>query len=143
MIMEINFDMDGTIADLYGVEGWLEDLVSGDTRPYEQAKPMVNFSSFARQVHRLQKQGYKINIISWLSKSGTDDYNKEVEEVKRQWLKKHLPSVNFDTISIVNYGTPKSDFGNGILFDDEYPNREEWNGVAFDERNILEILRSL
>ena len=26
MKKEICFDMDGTIADLYGVEGWLEDL---------------------------------------------------------------------------------------------------------------------
>ena len=29
----INFDMDGTIADLYGVENWLEYLIAGDTFP--------------------------------------------------------------------------------------------------------------
>lgn len=27
----INFDMDGTIADLYGVENWLEYLQAGDS----------------------------------------------------------------------------------------------------------------
>ena len=30
MIREINFDMDGTLADFYGVENWLSYLVSGD-----------------------------------------------------------------------------------------------------------------
>ena len=27
------FDMDGTIADLYSVDGWLEDLLAFNTRP--------------------------------------------------------------------------------------------------------------
>ena len=30
--MRICFDMDGTIADLYGVEGWLDDLISENVR---------------------------------------------------------------------------------------------------------------
>ena len=34
----IFFDMDGCIADLYGVEGWLDDLISGNPRPYIEAK---------------------------------------------------------------------------------------------------------
>ena len=28
------FDMDGTIANFYGVNGWLEDIRSGNPRPY-------------------------------------------------------------------------------------------------------------
>ena len=31
--MTIWFDMDGTIADLYGVEGWLEMLIAKDETP--------------------------------------------------------------------------------------------------------------
>ena len=31
------FDMDGTIANLYAVENWLEDLRSENPRPYEVA----------------------------------------------------------------------------------------------------------
>ena len=38
----ICFDMDGTIADLYGVDGWLDDLINKSARPYEVAKPLVN-----------------------------------------------------------------------------------------------------
>ena len=40
----INFDMDGTIANLYGVENWLEMLMAEDETPYAIAKPLVNLS---------------------------------------------------------------------------------------------------
>ena len=78
----INFDMDGTIADLYGVDGWLNDLINGDTRPYDIAKPLVNMSALARRLNTLQRKGYIINIISWTSKSGTAEYNERVKVAK-------------------------------------------------------------
>lgn len=143
MIREINFDMDGTLANFYEVENWLDYLMAGDTTPYEVAKPLFNFSSLARILNRLQRNGYKINIISWLAKSGDDDFMEAIAEVKKAWLAKHLPSVVWDEINIVAYGTPKSLFGNGILFDDEEPNREEWCGIAYDVDNILEVLKGL
>ena len=142
-IREINFDMDGTLANFYEVENWLDYLMAGDTTPYEVAKPLFNFSSLARILNRLQRNGYKINIISWLAKSGDDDFMEAIAEVKKAWLAKHLPSVVWDEINIVAYGTPKSLFGNGILFDDEEPNREEWCGIAYDVDNILEVLKGL
>lgn len=139
---EINFDMDGTIADLYGVENWLEDLINENVRPYVEAKPLVRLASLARVLNRLQREGYEINIISWLSKSGSDDYNARVTEAKKAWLAKHLPSVHWNNITIVKYGTPKENFGSGYLFDDEEANRNNWNGIAYDVNNILEVLRS-
>lgn len=142
-VKEINFDMDGTIADFYGVENWLEYLLNSDTTPYAIAKPLINFSVFARYIHKLQRNGYKVNIISWLSKNGTDEFNNAVTATKLEWLAKHLPSVTFDNITIVKYGTPKSTCGNGILFDDEIGNRNEWKGIAYDVENILEILKNL
>ena len=140
---EINFDMDGTIADLYGVEGWLDYLMNKDVTPYANAKALVNLSALARVLNRLQKNGYKICVISWLAKVNDDNYNKAVADVKVEWLAKHLPSVNWDKITIVPYGTPKSTCGNGILFDDEEPNRKEWVGNAYDVDNIIEILKAL
>jgi len=146
MTTTIFFDMDGTIADLYGVNNWLDYLLASDTLPYEVAKPLVKLNSLARILNRLQRNGYKIGIISWLSKSGSDEYNDAVAEVKKNWLRKHLASVKFDEIHIVNYGTPKQVFAktaNDILFDDEKPNRDNWTGKAFDVDEIIEILKGI
>ena len=145
MIKAIYFDMDGTIADLYGVEGWLDDLIAENTRPYAEAKPLLNLSLLARYIHKAQKMGYIVGVISWLSKSGTPEYNKALTEVKREWLKKHLPSVEWDEIHIVEYGTPKSTCRTctGILFDDEERNLKEWGAGAVIASSLLEVLRNL
>ena len=142
----INFDMDGTIADLYGVENWLDYLIAENTRPYAIAKPLVNLSALARKLNALQRMGYNLAVISWLSKSGSAEYNEAVTAVKMAWLAKHLPSVHWDRVTIVPYGTPKEDFcfsPMDILFDDEERNRNNWTGRAYDVQNILEILREI
>ena len=146
MARTIFFDMDGTIADLYGVENWLDFLIASDSLPYEIAKPLIRLSSLARILHRLQDEGYRVGIISWLSKNSTPEYDEKVTEAKKNWLKTHLPSVEFDEINIVPYGTAKELFAKtekDILFDDEEKNRQNWTGEAFGVENILEILRGL
>ena len=142
----IYFDMDGTIADLYGVNGWLDYLIAKDSTPYEIAKPLIRLSLLARLLNELQRKGYKIGIISWLAKNSNEEFDKAVTEAKMKWLRTHLASVHFDEINIVAYGTPKEMFSKStidILFDDETPNREKWNGEAFDEKMIFEILKAL
>ena len=137
------FDMDGTIANLYGVENWLGYILAEDTKPYEIAKPLVNMNSLARILNRLIRNGYTINIVSWTAKNGTEHYNKAVAKAKAEWLKKHLASVKFTAVDIIPYGTAKAENRNGILFDDEEPNRKNWNGTAHDEKAILETLKAL
>jgi hypothetical protein len=142
----IYFDMDGTIADLYGVTDWLEMLMNGNELPYAIAKPLVRLATLARLLNKLQVLGYTIGIVSWLSKNSTSDYDERVTKAKRNWLNTHLKSVHFDEIHIVSYGTPKQkvvNFPNGILFDDEEKNRTNWTGKAFDEKEIIKILKSL
>ena len=144
--MTIYFDLDGTVADLYGVEGWLKDLEAKRTRPYDEAKPMHNMSALARALNKAQRNGIQIGIISWLSKTATDDYDRAVTHAKRKWLKKHLKSVNFDEVHIVPYGTPKSAVAEsiGILFDDEERNRAEWTkGSAYPPEKIFEVLKKI
>lgn len=142
----IHFDMDGTIADLYGVPNWLAQLEAGKIDPYSNAKPMMNLAPLARKLNALQRKGYRLSIISWTSKSGDDTYNFAVTLVKELWLRKHLPSVEWDEIHIIPYGTPKEQFCStplDILFDDEERNRKNWTGRAYDVQNILEILRTI
>lgn len=142
----IYFDMDGTIANLYAVENWLEDLQNENTRPYEQAKVMLKMNILARYLNKLQKKGYIIGIVSWLAKNSTQEYNERITKAKIDWLHKHLLSVHWDELHIVEYGTPKQtvvQHSKGILFDDEEQNRTNWTGTAYDVNNIIEVLKGL
>ena len=144
--MTIFFDMDGTIANLYGVDNWLDYLIAKDETPYREAKPLIRMATLARLLNSIQKNGHKIGIVSWLAKNSTEEYDVKVTNAKLEWLSTHLKSVQFDEIHIVKYGTPKSTFSNNtndILFDDEEPNRKEWKGKAFDVDNIIEILKGI
>ena len=146
MNVTINFDMDGTIADLYSNPNWLPLLRAYDPTPYATAKPLVRLNTLARKLNALQKAGYRIAVISWLSKESTPAYDEAVTATKIAWLRKHLPSVEWNEIHIVPYGTPKQMFCNNpldVLFDDEERNRNNWTGRAYDVQNIMEILREI
>lgn len=146
MTKAIYFDMDGTIANLYGVENWLEKIMNEDASLYIEALPLLKLNVLARLLNNLQKKGWVIGIVSWLAKNSSENYDIEVAKAKTNWLNSHLASVKFDEINIVPYGTPKKEvvnFPNGILFDDEIQNRENWIGKAFNETEILEVLKAL
>lgn len=146
MTKAIYFDMDGTIANLYGVENWLEKIINEDASLYIEALPLLKLNVLARLLNNLQKKGWTIGIVSWLAKNSSENYDIEVTKAKTNWLNSHLASVKFDEINIVPYGTPKEEvvnFPNGILFDDEIQNRENWIGKAFDETEILTVLKAL
>lgn len=142
----IYFDMDGTIADLYGYTNWLKELRAASCKPYAGAAPLLRLQLLAKLLNELQKDGWHIGIVSWLSKNSTEEYDNAVTETKKKWLKKHLRSVHWDEIKIVPYGTPKEtivDKPKGILFDDEEKNRMHWIGTAYDETMIIEILKAI
>lgn len=143
MTKAIYFDMDGTIANLYGVDGWLDCIINEYTKPYREAKALVNMKQLGKELNRLKQNGYTIGIISWLAKGATNEYNKRVTQAKRNWLARHLSAVQFDEVHIVEYGTPKQTLGNGILFDDEEPNRMNWIGKAYDVNDIIETLKAI
>ena len=146
MTKAIYLDMDGTIVDLYGVDGWLDMLINEDATPYVKANPLVRLTTLARMLNRLQRNGWHIGIVSWLAKESKPDYDMEVTMAKVNWLKKHLPSVRWNEVQIVKYGTPKSTVvrkKGGILFDDEEKNRIEWDGIAYDVNDIIGVLKAV
>ena len=146
MTKAIYFDMDGTIVDFYGVDGWLDSIIAEQTKPYREAKPLVNMRELGKVLNELQSQGWTIGIISWLARGGSDEYGDRVAQAKEKWLAKHLGAVKFDEIKIAKYGTPKqflADHAVGILFDDEQHNRDAWVGEAYDVHNILQVLTAI
>lgn len=148
----ICFDMDGTIADLYGVPNWLEMLRAFDPTPYAQAEPMWDMTELADLLHEVQAIGIEIRIITWLSKESTADYDRAVREAKREWLE--AQGFPFDHFHGVKYGATKADSvrryldegDTAILFDDNAKVRQGWTmGEAIDpiETDILDFLRGL
>ena len=144
------FDMDGTIADFYSVPNWLPMLRAYDPTPYRLAKPMQNFSALARQLNAAQRKGAKLVIISWSSKESTPEFDALIEAAKREWLAKHLPSVEWDAICIVPYGTNKAEVCGAhgysyTLFDDDERNHKDWRekgAMPFMPDAITNVLKT-
>ena len=143
--MKIWFDMDGTIADLYGVENWLEMLITHDETPYAIAKPIVNLSVLARLMNKVQRKGFEICIVSALAKDSTPEYDERVRNAKIKWLANHLKSVHFDEIRFVPYWYTKNDVNTGadVLFDDEERHLEKWTGTAVHASKMIETLKAI
>ena len=144
----IYFDMDGTIANLYGVENWLAKLRNEDTTPYTDAKPMVDIAEFQILLSILQNRGFKIGVISWLAKDSTKFYDKLVRQAKKNWLLSTFPEIVFDEMHIVKYGTRKDYVAKdkyGIIFDDDERVRNKWRGLPINPNceDIIEKLREI
>lgn len=142
----IYFDMDGTIADLYGVPNWLEKLRNEDASPYQEAKPLVNMEQLNNLCEQLIKHGIVIGVISWLALGSSKSYDKEVRKAKREWIQKHLPCAQ--EIHLVKYGSTKrksAKHKDSILVDDNAKVRKGWHGHSTIDatKNILKELQKV
>ena len=151
MKKRIMFDMDGTIADLYGVDKWLEKLRAEDPTPYLDANPMWDMQLLADTLVELRARGGEVVVVSWLSLGGTPTYNKATRRAKREWLEGY--GFTYDEIHLVQYGTNKAKFRDNeclnILIDDNIEVRQRFeryeNCIAVDPTamDLIEFLRSL
>lgn len=141
------FDMDGTIANLYGVIGWLPMLRNEDTTPYEIASPMYDMVRLNTILMMLKAQGWKIVVTTWLAKGSTKEYDNAVRKAKLNWLKKYR--FPFDEIHLVKYGTTKANCtrkhkGYQILIDDNEKIRKGWtlgSTINANENIIDELVK--
>lgn len=142
------FDMDGTIADLYGVTDWLDDLRNENPRPYVVARPMYDMNFLNSLLGVLKGFGWHIVVTTWLAKDASPKYDILVREAKLAWLEKyHFP---YDEIHLVKYGTTKANCtrrhgGFQILVDDNETVRRGWTlGDTINaNENIINALMAL
>ena len=148
-IKMICFDMDGTIADLYGVSDWLNDLRNENPRPYENAAPMWDMVELAKALKAL---GAEIRVITWLSKDSSEEYKEAVRKAKIEWLDRY--GFPYDKFHGVQYGATKANSvrkylaegESAILVDDNAKVRSGWMlGDAIDPTavDLVEYLRRL
>lgn len=142
------FDMDGTIADFYGVNDWLKDLENGNTRPYEEALPLYNMETLTKILKALKVFGWEVVITSWVADKASKEYAKAIRKAKINWLAQYR--FPCDTVHIVKYGTTKANCtrkmgGYQILIDDNEKVRNGWKlGDTINaNENILEHLFTL
>lgn len=146
------WDMDGTIADLYNVPNWLNMLEAKNATPYTICNPLWDMEELAEILVLLQKEGWKIEIVTWHSRTHNTDkqYQQDIRERKKDWLTKY--SFPYDNFHCVQYGTKKSSVIThknaeiAILFDDNAEVRETWRiGETVDpeEIDVIEYLKNL
>ena len=139
------FDMDGTIANLYGVNGWLADLRNENVRPYVEAAPLYNMEELANLLNTFKACGWRVVVTTWLAKDATKEYDNAVRKAKIDWLAKY--AFPYDEIHLVKYGTTKANCtrkigGFQVLVDDYEAIRRGWTlGATIDaNENIIEKL---
>ena len=124
------FDMDGTIANFYGVVGWLDYLKESNPTPYVVAEPLYNMEELRTVLEMLKIFGWRIVVTSWLAKGSSKEFDNEVRQAKLEWL----DTFNFpyDEIHLIKYGTTKANCtrklgGLQILVDDNEKVRNGWS----------------
>lgn len=142
----IYFDMDGTIADLYGYDNWLELLRAEDTIPYEECGVLVDIEELRSVLDDFIEMGITIGIISWGAMGGSREYCRRTRKAKITWCEKYFPNV-FTEYHVVKYGTPKHYVRkekDSILVDDNAEVRQVWKGETIDAtKNIINALKEL
>ena len=131
----IFFDLDGTLADLYKVEGWLESLRSNDWSVYRKCAPRHNYQRINTAIEALIENGWQVGVITWASKGiGWGKDLDKIAEVKFDWLCEFFPALANGHFACLPYGRRKADFAEEInscyevayLVDDNKEVRQEW-----------------
>ena len=142
------FDMDGTIANFYGVIGWLDYLKESNSTPYIVAEPLYNMEYLNSILGVLKMFGWKIVVTSWLAKDSSKEFDREVRQAKLDWLDNF--DFPYDEIHLVKYGTTKANCtrkhgGFQVLVDDNESVRNGWSlGMTIDaNENIIPHLLDL
>lgn len=122
----VYFDMDGTLADLYGVHDVFKRLDNNDASVYIEAAPIPKYVEMLKE---FKNMGYMVGIITAGSRfpPGTPDdvrdkMNEDTAEAKQQWLQEQGLSSYIDSFQFIPYGVSKYEVAEdktAILVDDD------------------------
>ena len=123
----VYLDMDGTIADLYGMKNWLEKLENEVEGLFLGCKPLVSEDELE---YIFPSDIYELRVCSMTPKDATDEYCQVVIKEKNQWLDKYFPSITHRVY--MAYGNNKNlrNSKNHILVDDNETIRNTFKGKA-------------
>lgn len=99
------FDLDGTLADLYNADCWLEKLENEEPEVFSNLAPLIDEEKFKKWATERLLNGDKIKVITWLPMSASEEYEKICAREKENWVKQHFPFIT--EINCLSYGIPK------------------------------------
>ena len=123
----IYLDMDGTIADLYGIKNWLDGLINEVEGLFLNCEPLITEKELLKF---FPSEIYELRICSMTPLNATREYCQVVIDEKNQWLDKYFPSITHRVY--MKYGTNKNlkNSANHILIDDNETIRQTFKGLA-------------
>ena len=86
----VYLDMDGTIADLYSTDAWLERLTAEDETPFLEAEPMTTEETL---LNIFPTDIYDVRVLTMTPKDATKEYCDRVREAKEAWLNTYFPNI--------------------------------------------------
>lgn len=131
---KIYLDMDGTIADLYGINDWLPRLQNEDSTIFLECQPLVSEDILLK---KFPTNKFEIVILSMTPKNASKQYCNSVIEQKNKWLDIHFPTLSKRIYR--KYGNNKNlkNSGNAILIDDNEIIRNNFKGLALNPNEIF------
>lgn len=149
MLPTLYFDLDGTVADLYNVHGWLEALQAENAAPYYNAAERYDLDYLNDLLELYKACGGHIVVLTWLAKGGlSEGFKRASSAAKVLWLRENLPAIA--DVRTLDYGTQKwtcvQNVKNAILFDDEPLNRIQWSrqgGKAYTPGRMFRTIERL
>lgn len=127
--INVYLDMDGTIANLYGIENWLPRLRNEDSKIFLECAPLITEQKL---FETFPEEKFEIKILSMTPKGASKEYCKDVQNQKNIWLDKYFPKLKNRIYRTYGHNKNLRNSFHAILVDDSAPIRENWNGLAID-----------
>lgn len=126
---KVYLDMDGTIANLYGIDNWLERLRKEDTTIFLECNPLISEKDLLKV---FPPKSHEIIILSMTPLNCSKSYHENVITQKNKWLDIHFPSITKRIYK--KYGNNKNlkNSVKAILVDDNETIRNNYKGMALN-----------
>lgn len=136
----VYFDMDGTLADLYGVRDVFKRLDTLDASVYAEASPLHKYISYLKE---FKEMGYKVVILSCLGMISSPTFDKDTIQYKNEWLDKYIGKEYIDDRIYIEYTKHKENYvtEGGLLVDDDATVLRNWKWDRIHAINENKIIK--
>lgn len=131
--IKVYIDMDGTIADLYNMNDWLNGLRKEKEGVFINLDPLITQKELLKL---FPLDFYDLCIFSMTPKDASREYCAQVIKEKNLWLDRYFPAIKKRIYR--KYGDNKNlkNSQNAILVDDNKVIRKNFRGLALDPVNL-------